>query len=1490
MEKEVRARIQRATQEGRQLLEREFTEQLEGVYDIQMNGTVSTAAGFHLAEDAQAQRARIKLVAAVAHHRAQGLSAADAVAALRRECAFTTFNRFVALKMLEAREIVLECVSRGTESKGFKEFLGLAPGLAGSPESAWRLYLESVFDEIGREVRVLFDRRDPASLLWPRRPALDALLGVLNSPDLASVWGEDETIGWVYQYFNGDDERKQMRAESQAPRNSRELAVRNQFFTPRFVVEYLTDNTLGQTWVEMRRGESKLTETCRNLVKRGAAAHAPSEKTRPQDGDSGHTGQRRAYRPFREQKDPRDIKVLDPASGSGHFLLYAFDLLLEMYTEAWQEGEDQPSAATGCTLRGDYPTKEALHLALPGLILRHNLYGVDIDPRAAQIAALALWMRAQRAWNGLAIRRADRPLVTRTNIVIAEPMPGEPDLLDEFCRALPTDVAGVVRKVFEAMTLAGEAGALLRIEDTLRQELQRRFGQAGLFAAQDARRWAEVEPQVYQALRDYSEQAPGGAGYARRLFADDAARGFAFVDLCRQRYDVVLMNPPFGDATPATKDAVGHLYTLGINDIAAMFVDVGARLGCEHGKLGVICNRTVFAVQAFAGWRNQLLTERTLETYADLGHGVLDAMVETAMFTISTSPGRATGGVAIKAGFLSLLESRSKPELLDTILADQNGRILWRDASVFRKITGTPLSYWVPDSLLSFAGDEKSFLQCGGLICQGTATADDFRFYRLRWEVEERLILVDPVAIDPRFRRHSWSPVAKGGEYALWWDDIHLVQYWREDGHELRNFVDPSGKQRSFPKNLDKSFRRGCTYPYRTTSGFAMRLLPGGISFSVGGWAVFAPEGATCETVLAVYNSRVARYFMEILLGQGDSSSSGTAARNHVAAAVGGIPWPKHAMYADTDRWVLRLIDLAANDPFDETGAYFNPQRLLLPEAESFDALCSALWGGMCDKWREVAQLTSLLDQSVAAAYSLDADDLAVISDAEGPALHAYPSREVDIDGVAELMRSGTEALTATAQAACQSKRYVVKKAYFVDRKVDLICHILRVSPESVLAAACAAGPAACGASTEMARAILHALAGVAFGEYVLGSSISSSPAEDSVLPNPASRPQCRVDMLVDDPGAVMDIASCIERAAERVWHERAANILAEALGAGRTLRQWLRADFFEEHVQRYSKSRRKAPIYWRLGSPSGSYSVWVHLHRFSKDTLHRVLTDHVAPKLRYEENRLHGLKIEAGSSPAPSQRRTLADQEAFVEELQGLRDEVARLSPLWAPDLDDGVLLNAAPLHRLFGHTRSWQKECETAWKSLGDADYEWSHIAMRLWPERIVRNCARDRTLAIAHGLESVFWVEGGTGKSSPRSVPAEDIDRLIADRRSVSVQAALLSLERAGITTGTARPGRPARGVASSPVPRTAGGRQLTLPAPSVAPDGPVLDTLRAAFHQFPDPASRADLLAASGLDEASWKPAIDALVARGEVERTGQARGTRYSLVHRPAPLS
>ena len=121
------------------------------------------------------------------------------------------------------------------------------------------------------------------------------------------------------------------------------------------------------------------------------------------------------------------------------------------------------------------------------------------------------------------------------------------------------------------------------------------------------------------------------------------------------------------------------------------------------------------------------------------------------------------------------------------------------------------------------------------------------------------------------------------------------------------------------------------------------------------------------------------------------------------------------------------------------------------------------------------------------------------------------------------------------------------------------------------------------------------------------------------------------------------------------------------------------------------------------------------------------------------------------------------------------MRDDVERIAPLWAPNLDDGVIINAAPLWRLFGHTKKWQKACYACWEKLVDGDYDWSHLAMHLWPERVVRKCSNDRSLAIAHGLEEVFWSEDSDGKWSKREVSKDEVEGLIEERSSDAVTTA-------------------------------------------------------------------------------------------------------------------
>jgi len=791
----------------RRLLE-DVTDQLRGVFGLHPDGTVLPLEKLtHLSPDQHAAARRLR---DLLDHYTAGAAGQDSdrrKAAYERmvlEISFTALNRLAALRLCEERGLVVECVRKGTTSAGFQMFERISGGALGGRYDTYRVFLECMFDELALDLGVLFDRMTPQSAVFPSERCMEDVLAELNKPELTHLWTEDETIGWVYQYFNPPEERKAMREASQAPRNSRELAVRNQFFTPRYVVEFLTDNTLGRIWYEMRKGDTILKEECRYLVRRpnevflGPGEKAPAGKDDENDLSQEELLKRPVYIEHRPKKDPRDLRILDPACGSGHFLLYAFDLLEHIYEEAWEEqyavcsrlkaeGDNdeweelsgsgrlaESDGSGGDDLRGDqevpegrivwdhianpqggcldtiehsggaredikqgvselsvdsprlaegsrnadidrsktgvsavqgsasdlglggrngtidqralelalkeigydysdsayrplptaYPSRDAFLKAVPKMIVEHNLHGIDIDPRAVQIAALALWLRAQKTWKNLGLKAPERPRIAKSNIATAEPMPGEEDMRREFTAGLKPRVLGqIVDEVFEKMKLAGEAGSLLKIEEEIKDAVaaagkqwregpkpeQQLLFLPGMDAPRpkqqelrfdvkevtDQRFWDHAEDRILDALKEYAEQAENGRAVRRRLFAEDAARGFAFIDLCRKRYDVVLMNPPFGEFSARTKSTIASSYGPAKKDIYGAFLKRALELIHSHSRFGAITSRTWLALSSFRKLREFLLLESRPQIIADLGRNVLDdANVQVCAYTV----------------------------------------------------------------------------------------------------------------------------------------------------------------------------------------------------------------------------------------------------------------------------------------------------------------------------------------------------------------------------------------------------------------------------------------------------------------------------------------------------------------------------------------------------------------------------------------------------------------------------------------------------------------------------------------------------------------------------------------------------------------------------------------------------------------------------------------------------------------------------------------
>lgn len=1333
-DKPTRNALARMVGAARQILKDDITKQLQSDFRLQPDGAALALDG--LTEDQRV--AAIELRELLEHYAAsepgtEQTRRKEAFSRLAREIGFTILNRLAALRLCEERGLVIECVRKGMASDGVRMFEMLAHGALGTRYQTYRVFIENLFDELALDLGALFDRHLPLSRVFPSERALEQVLALLNDPALAHLWREDETIGWIYQYYNDESERKQMRDESQAPRNSRELAVRNQFFTPRYVVEFLTDNTLGRIWYEMRGGDTRLAKDCRYLVRVPAGSEQYSVNSVQSSVDSEQSD---AIRPsplaIRPKKDPREILMLDPAGGSGHFGLYCFDLFETIYAEAYDDPDLAPK------LRADFPDRDEFLRQIPRLILEHNIHIIDIDPRACQIAALALWLRAQRGWQKMNLKPEARPRIRKVNVVCAEPMPGEKDLLEEFVAQLePKELGQLVRFVFERMKLAGEAGSLLKIEEDLRDKIERLRKKAGpLFAQGDF--WDNAEARVLEALQAYAEQAANGNTTRRRLFADDAAQGFAFIDLCRKKYDVVLMNPPFGLSPEELYMYLAKDYPDTFIDLLGAFIE-RAHILSQTGYIGAITSRACLYTKTLLDWRKRFLSGKII-ALADLGMGVLDAaMVRACAYVLPGGDARTTGI------FIDLRKSETKTEDLSNsivLLNDGNtssGQTYLCPADLFDDIPQHRILYWLSPWFWSRVKTLQPFEPQIGSVRAGLTTYDNERFIRASWEISPNHI----------GQQSDWVFISKGGYYGTFYADIHLVVKWKDKGSEVGAF----NRQRY---DTDAQSRRGSKYYLRPaltysrrTDYFSARLLPTNCFFTDKGPAILSESNASPLYLLGLFNSNLFRALVH-------SQSQGGCFETGVLKL---LPWitptenAKHSIELlareiwETKSRIFSRSEVDANFvlAFDKKASLAQTHEHLLSSSEFVNT--------------EVQTKADRISELVESEYELTLDDY--------EALDVFQNDHEIKETLAILAVSDFTALAVSYLIGCAFGRWDIRIALdptLVPRLQDPF-DPLPVCPPGMLVGTdgLPATP-----KTIVSEEWLRARPNAITLPDIAKLKANRSPLTTTHYPLAIAWD----GILVDDPGLdgnaahPADIVRRVRDALSMLWGDRAQAIEDEAceiLGVG-DLRDYFRkpTGFFADHLKRYSKSRRQAPIYLPLSTTSGRLTVWVYYHRLTQDTLFTIVNQYVNPKIESVDKRVDQLaeKLNGASGKNTTDlREQLNDAKEFLSELREFRTELLRVAQLpYKPNLNDGVIITVAPLHKLF-RLRKWATDTAAVWKKLEAGEYDWSHMAFNIWTSRVKKKCETDRSIAIAHGLEHLCKVEAKKAGKAKKKREEED-----------------------------------------------------------------------------------------------------------------------------------
>lgn len=816
------------------------------------------------------------------------------------------------------------------------------------------------------------------------------------------------------------------------------------------------------------------------------------------------------------------------------------------------------------------------------------------------------------------------------------------------------------------------------------------------------------------------------------------------------------MNPPFGEAVSETKAYLRGMYpwipTRDFN-LLAPFVGRGLGLLSEGGYLGSITSRSGFFQATFQRWRNEVVFGHRFVTMADLGADVMQgALVESAAYVMS---GAAAGDSDVGT-FVRLLSERDRESGLYTAVAqDRLGNDHPNVVRVcMRELAGMPdgvFVYWDPSGLRPLVANLPSIrpaLAPGGdvrpaaAVCVGLQTGDDFRFVRLRWEVPAAQVGSEKKDFSNSAR---WATFAKGGEYSPYYSDFELLVDWRNGGNYLKS------SDKAIIRNERYFFLPGITWPERTVSAFAPQVWPAGGVFSVVGPCLALEDRAQALMALGWLNSRPVRWLIESAAVAGEETKTGgTPARHYTVGGVQRLPWIgdqlDDAVRDQVVENVERIVFLRAEvDRFDEPSVQFVCPAILMSSG-SFSERVQNAYAKYEDLVLEALDCASALDRTFLSA--LGSEPSRELDRVAGFDMATRGKGHLDEDGeeaaIALLTQASIQECIEAATSSIGMARHVRLNYQTFDRRIETVAVAMDCTPAALVNVRRSSGRLHRDVFRRHASDLLSYLFGAAVGRWdvriAIGVEVPLSIEEvfDPIIgcsrgmlidadgmprtdpPGGYPIPFTPDGLLLDEPGHPWDAGLALDRVRQVLFADD--DIVDDALqGVGqRDLRAYLRTGFFKEHLARYSKSRRKAPIYWPLYVPSGKWGVWVYAPRLTRETLYRLASEalrregHAGVEIeRLERERAAG----GGGRGAKALDRALDEGRKLAEELRRFRQEADRIAGLgWEPDLDDGIVLCAAPLADLFPQ---WRKELAGFREELRAGKYEWSTVSK--WADQL-------------------------------------------------------------------------------------------------------------------------------------------------------------------------
>ena len=1199
-------------------------------------GLQEEAMPVEMLSDEQQTKRRV-LDTIIATHQAAMGNYAEARKEAIKECVFTLFNRLAAVKVMEDRELFPEVIRRRAEhgnlSYSHKMWLEEHPEERAAERMGLKNFLRDKFAELFDDFGIPLFKADHPYAILPTADELDEIITAFNSIELdeqcgEDIWKGDDILGWMYENFNAV-EKVQLK-ESGEKIEYDKVFLQSQIYTPQWVVKFLVDNTLGKQYLEMYPDS-------RFMI----------------DEETGKTKYLIANAPKQQVRHPKengvlDIKLIDPACGSGNFLIYAFSVFYDMYVDQMEN------------YGADFRRRD-----IPKLIVEHNLYGVDLDERAVQLTQIALFIKAMQ----LKGRRGKMP--TYCNVVSShftlpeyEKIEATFDMGDSHWNSKQREV---LKDIWNDLCNAHKFGSLIRLKEKIEALMPSQ--EVTLFNEFQIADFFSFREQALSILRQQVHQWGGEGSNAYSLsLVNDA---MTFLDILTTSFDVAVANPPYTDSSdfgPELKEFAEANYKKPMKfniNLYACFIKRCCELTDELGKVGMIHPHTFMFIKTFEDVRKFMIENTHINTMVDFGLDRVNLfgpgiLLDATFYTLDKKDVENTPGVYFN--ITANLQEKYKKGTLENAYADYcngqpNDRVYLLPQDKLKAIKSWPFIYWISDEFREKF--RSQILDDVIYIKAGLQTGDNNKYLRFLWEV-------DPNTIS-KFKTDSkkWKFFAKGGPYEKWYGNMWLLIDWDNNGEKLRK------QHGAVLRNSSFYFQEGITFSGRGSKGISFRYLESNCIFDVGGSCAFmSNEYTNVHYMLAFLNSKLSFYIMDCL-----NPTVNTQVGDIQRAPFAYPSSEQEAIVTGITRQCIKIKEIVARTSIVEQNYSHSPiTPVSSPESE-----LTRYYNYENALLTQILLNEVIINRIVFDVYELSDHDRQMVLDKEGipvgdlsvsqAALEAYKAwlkeENTEFPASAEVWEHLDSLTIDNEQPQISDFEKLYQNNYGWEEFCNSDNH--RMNPIEVWYQFRYAGvlPPQRTQSlcfeliTDVIRAILK-------------------KDDDGVIP--------LCERMGEEPLDVRIEQELVERGYDGAQISQIEQLLCMNLGTGKSLRKYLYEKFFQQlsdHLNLFMYLP-KTPFIWHLtsGDPTSGHSaidLYISIYTWSRDTLFRI-------KSVYLANRESGLsdRLAAIDPTTANGKIEAAEIKEQLQELHQFADKIdALLASGYDPKLDDGVGKNIAPLQK---------------------------------------------------------------------------------------------------------------------------------------------------------------------------------------------------------------